>query len=72
MPNIKINPNLTKRRGKILYDAVKLTEELPKLNFIFSYTHGDLKIGVNEPQDGKYVFPFESARLLDYRLCNLI
>ena len=34
--HIKINPNLTKRRGKILYDAVKLTEELPKVNFVFS------------------------------------
>ena len=54
--HIKINPNLTKRRGKILYDAVKLTEELPKVNFISSDLHGDLKIRVNEPQDGKNVF----------------
>ena len=41
-------------------DAVQLTEELPKVNFIFSDLHGDLKIGVNEPQDGKYVFQWKS------------
>ena len=73
--HVKIGANLTKRRGKILYDGVNITDELTKVNFVFCNGHGDLKIRLNEPFNGKYVFSFETmedlGKLLIETDCSL-
>ena len=59
--NIKIVPNLTKRRGKLLYDAIQSTEDATLVNFVYADAHGDLKIRLNDPQR-KVCFPFLHVR----------
>ena len=58
--NIRIAPNLTKWRGKQLYNAVLSTEDAMKVNFVYVDAHGDLKIRLNDHHNGRYVFPFNT------------
>ena len=39
--HVKIGTNLSKSGEKLLYDAVKRTDELTKVNFVFCDAHGD-------------------------------
>ena len=58
--NIRISPNLTKRRGKMLYDAGLLTETIDSINFVYANVHGDLKLRLVKEIEGKHVFSFDS------------
>ena len=46
--NIKIGANLTKRRGKLLFDASNVVKSIDKVDFCFSNIHGDLEL-IEEP-----------------------
>ena len=60
--NIRILPNLTKRRSGLLYEAIQMTNE--KINgdwgFVFANQHGDLLIRTNDKYKGKHYFEFTS------------
>ena len=63
--NIKIHANLTKRRGKLLYDASNAINGIDKVNFCFSNMHGDLNVRLEEAYNGKYVHGFSSFKDLN-------
>ena len=69
---IKIAPNLTHRRGKMLFDASKIIEEkdVKSINFVFANLHGDLQVRLTEPLEGKHVHPFKDLQELDDLLLN--
>lgn len=69
--NIKIAPNLNKRRGKLLYDAVQLSVNESKVNFVYADAHGDLKIRLHEPHNEKHVFSFNSLDELNNLLSDI-
>ena len=69
--NIRIAPNLTKRKGKLLHDAVQSTEDATKVNFVYADTHVDLKIRLNDPHNGRYVFPFNTLEELNKFLVEI-
>ena len=58
--HVKMGPNLTKRRGKLLYDAISMVEELGNVDFVFCDAHGDLKLRIKEPYNNKHFFTFET------------
>ena len=64
---IKLAPNLTKKRGKMLYDATKILDDntISAIDFVFANIHGDLQVRLAEPLDNTYVFPFNSIEDLD-------
>ena len=63
----KLSPNLTKKRGKILYDAGNIIKdkEINSIDFVFANRHGDLQVRLATPYEGKQVFPFYSLQDLD-------
>ena len=67
--NKKISPNLTHKRGKILDDAKKLTDDLRHdWGFVFANEHGDLLFRLTEAYKGKHYFPFISIESLSDQL----
>ena len=58
--NTKIHANLTKRRGKLLFDASNAIRGIDKVNFCFSNIHGDLNVRLEESYNGKHVYSFNS------------
>ena len=62
--NIKIRPNLTKRRDQLRYEATELVKENEQVNFIYSDAHGDIKIRLNNQFKCKYVHKINSLEEL--------
>ena len=60
LKNVKICPNLTRRRGKLWYDASQFIQQIPEIDFAYADIHGDLKFRLVEEHQGKIVFPFDS------------
>ena len=58
--NVKISANLTKRRGKLLFDATNAVRGVEKVNFCFANIHGDLNVRLEEAYNGKHVHGFNS------------
>ena len=60
--NVKIAPNLTQRRGKLLYDASVFVNDIEGVNSVYANRHGDLNIRLNDdkPYGGKHVFKFST------------
>ena len=56
--NMKVSPNLTKRRASLLYDASQVLENIEGVNFPFANIHGDLNIRLVAPYNGNHVYPF--------------
>ena len=69
--SVKISPNLTKRRGALLYEASQLVNDAEKVNFVFANVHGDLNIRLVEPYKDKMVFPFSSMGQLKDLLAEI-
>lgn len=65
--NTKLAPNLTHRRGKLLYDASQIIKdnEITAIEFVFANINGDLQVRLAEPLDGKSVYPFKNFDELD-------
>ena len=63
--NVKIRPNLTKKRDKLRYEATELVKDNDKVHFIFSDAHGDIKVRLNNQFKGKYVFLIKSLEELE-------
>ena len=63
--NVRIAANLTKRRAKLLYDASNAIKDIQKVDFCFSNIHGDLKVRLVEPYNGRSVFAFNSMSELN-------
>ena len=64
----KIAPNLTRKRGKMLFDANKVIKDKElssSIQFCFANIHGDLQVRLAEPIDGTKVHPFDSLKQLD-------
>ena len=63
----KIAPNLTRKRGKMLFDASKIIKDkmLTQIDFVFANIHGDLHVRLAEPIEGSKVHPFNSLKHLD-------
>ena len=49
----KIRPKLTQRRGKLLYDASLLVENIESVDFVLANMHEDLQLRLKETYDGK-------------------
>ena len=69
--NVKIAPNLTKRRGKLLYDASNLVNGMDKVDFVFANIHGDLQVRLVEPYEDKILFYFNSIDDLTKLLADM-
>ena len=69
--NVKISSNLTKKRGKLLYDASTAISEIDKVKFCFSNIHGDLNIMLAEPFNGRSAFSFRSMGELNELLIKM-
>lgn len=67
----KIRPKLTHRRGKLLYDASLLIENVDNVDFVLANMHGDLQLRLKESYDGKHFFNFDSIDSLTYLLKDL-
>ena len=71
MKDIRVPPNLTKARSKILHDAVELTKAVVNKHewgFVFANEHGDLLIRVKDKFNGKNYFSFDSIDSLTDQL----
>ena len=69
---VKIRPNLTKRRGTLLYQASKFVENVEQVHFVFANAHGDLKLRLKEKTgDDKQIFDFKSMDDLKQTLRGL-
>ena len=62
--NVKIRPNLTKRRDQFRYEATELVKDNSQVNFVYSDAHGDIKIRLNNQFKGKYVYKINSLEEL--------
>ena len=62
--NVKIRPNLTKRRDQLRYEATELVNDNNQVNFVYSDAHGDIKIRLNNQFKGKYVYEINSLEEL--------
>ena len=59
--NVKIRPNLTRKRGDLLYRASQLVNGIEEIDFCFANTHGDLTLRLKEASNnGKQFFNFHS------------
>ena len=67
----KIRPNLTKRRGEMLYRASKLVENVDAVHFVFANEHGDLVLRLNEKVEDKQYFDFKTMEDLKETLRGL-
>ena len=70
LPNIRISPNLTKKRGKLLSNAVELTENIQTNDwgFVFANSHGDLLVRLKDKYEGKHYHSFNSIECLADKL----
>ena len=71
LKNIRISPNLTQTRSKMLAEAVELIKEKiyrDDWGFVFANQHGDLLIRLQEKFNGKHYFPFNSLETLTLKL----
>ena len=62
---------MTKRRGKLLFDATNAIRGVEKVNFCFANIHGDLNIRLDEAYDGKHVHGFNSIKELSELLIKI-
>ena len=70
--NFKLCPNLTRKRGKLWYDATQIVDSIPGIDFVFADIHGDMKMRLkNERDDGKIVFQFETLNELNDLIVSL-
>ena len=71
--NIKISPNLTKARGKLLHDAVALADTIEKNDwgFVFANMHGDILLRLKDKHKGKHYHPFDSMESLTSQLTEI-
>ena len=73
--NIRIAPNLTRTRSKLLSDAVELTKQIETSQddwgFVFANSHGDLLLRLKEKVNGKQYFPFDTVDSLTKTLCEV-
>ena len=67
----KIAANLTKNRGKVLYDAVQFTEKVEQVHFVYADAHGNLKLRLKESYNDRYVFSFNSVENLKKLLLEM-
>ena len=70
MNNVRISPNLTKARSKLLNEAVEITRNIQRSDwgFVFANLHGDLLIRLTEKHKGKQYFDFDSIESLSKTL----
>lgn len=63
----KIAPNLTRKRGQLLFNTTKIIKDkmLSQIEFVFANIHGDLQVRLAEPIEGTKVHPFDSLKQLD-------
>ena len=57
---VKMNPNLTKKRGTMLYKSSKLVENVQGVDFTFANIHGDLCVRLTAEHEGRNVWTFQS------------
>ena len=70
LKNVKVSPNLTKKRSKLLYDAVELTKNIENddWGFVYANIHGDLLLRLQEKYQGKHYYSFDSLESLRNQL----
>ena len=69
--NIKIHANLTKKRGKLLFEASDATKEIERVDFCYSNIHGDLNLRLVDPFNGRSSFAFKSMGELNDLLIKM-
>ena len=62
-----LGPNLTRTRGKLLYEASQTIKDkkLSGVQFVFANIHGDLHVRLTNPCNDSEVHPFETLQDLD-------
>ena len=60
--NVKIRPNLTRRRETLRYEASESTKDNDKVNFVYADVHGDIKVRLIDQYKGKHVHAINSRK----------
>ena len=68
---LKFNPQLTKRRGKLLSDAIQIAEKVDEIDFAYANIHGDICVRFKEAVNGTESFSFTSKERLLQKLKDL-
>ena len=69
--NVKLNPHLTKKRGKLLHESIELTEKIDAVDFTYANIHGDICARLKTAVNGTESFSFQSAEQLLKKLSDL-
>ena len=68
---LKFNPQLTKRRGKLLSDSIQIAEKVDEIDFAYANIHGDICVRFKEAVNGTESFSFTSKEGLLRKLKDL-
>ena len=69
--NLKIGPNLTTTRNKLLSEAINFVDSIEEVNFVYADIHGDTKVRLKEAHNGKFVFLFNTIEELEKLLLEM-
>ena len=68
---IKFNPQLTKKRGKLLHESLQIAQKVDAINFTYANIHGDICARLHEAVNGTDSFSFNSLTELLKKLNDL-
>ena len=71
LKHVKISANLTKKRGKLLHEAIEFVESINEVDYVFADIHGDLKVKVKKQYKGTNTFKFETFENLKKLLIDM-
>ena len=69
--NLKIGPNLTTKRNKLLTEAIQLVDNIDGVDFVYADIHGDAKVRLKAAFNGKFAVLFTSIEELKKLLLEM-
>lgn len=69
--NVKFNPHLTKKRGKLLHETIELAAKLDCIDFAYANIHGDVCVRLTAAVDGTESISLQSTSQLLKKLSDL-
>ena len=69
--NVKFNPHLTKKRGKLFHETIQLTAKLDCIDFAYANIHGDVCVRLTAAVDGTESISLQSTSQLLKKLSDL-
>ena len=69
--NVKINPHLTKKRGKLLHESIEIADKIGAVNFVYANIHGDICVRLTAAVNGTEYFSFQTTQQFLKKLSDL-